>query len=102
MPIRNSKAVNWRPKGLTDSRDGTNSFAGAMRRLINMIPDPSTQGLWVCRPAAARLSDLTGTNAPTGPGIISAILVVGDTLYGMVASTLNPGFDEPFAYDLAN
>lgn len=97
MPIRNSKAVTWRAKGLTDSRDGTNSFAGAMKRLINLIPDPSTQGLWVCRPAAALLAALDLDD----PGIISCALVVGDILYGLAPSSLNPGFDEPFAYDLA-
>jgi hypothetical protein len=99
VPIPRSAPVNWRPKGITGARDGTNSFSGAMRRLINMIPDPSTQGVWVCRPAAQEKTDFT--DGPAGAGILSGAVVVGDLLYGMVASTLNPGFDEPFCYDLS-
>jgi hypothetical protein len=102
MPIRNSIPIRWSPKGLTDSADGTNSFQGAMRDLVNLIPDPTTAGQYVCRPAAQQKTDFTGTNAPTGPGVVSALLTVGDLEYGMISSSLNPGFDEPFCYDLAN
>jgi len=100
--IRNSVPIKWSPKGLTDAGDGTNSFPGAMRQLVNLIPDPSTAGVYIPRPASIRKTDFTGTNAPTGAGVISAKLVIGDLEYGMVASTLNPGKDEPFCYDLAN
>ncbi len=102
MPIQNSIPLKWSPKGLTDAGDGTNSFPGAMDQLANLIPDPSTAGVYVCRPAAIRRTNFTGAHAPTGPGILSAILTVGDLEYGMVASTLNAGKDEPYCYDLAN
>jgi len=100
--ISNSVPIKWSPKGLTDAADGTNSFPGAMRQLVNLIPDPSTAGVYVPRPASIIKTDFTGTNAPTGAGVLSAILTVGNIEYGMVASTLNPGKDEPFAYDLLN
>ncbi len=90
------------PKGLTDASDGTNSFPGAQQDLTNLIPDPSTAGIYVPRPAAQIVTDFTGTNDPTGPGIVQALLTVGDFEYGMIASTLNAGKDEPFCYDLAN
>jgi hypothetical protein len=100
--IPNSAPIKWVFKGLTDAADGTNSFPGAMSDLINLIPDPSTAGVYVPRPAAKIKTDFTGSNAPTGAGVLSAMLTVGDLEYGMVASTLNPGKDEPFCYDLAN
>jgi hypothetical protein len=100
--IPNSAPIKWVFKGLTDAADGTNSFPGAMSDLINLIPDPSTAGVYVPRPAAKIKTDFTGSNAPTGAGVLSAMLTVGDLEYGMVASMLNPGKDEPFCYDLAN
>ncbi len=102
MPIRNSTPTKWSPRGLTDVRDGTNSFPGAMKYLVNLISDPTTAGQYVCRPAAQRITDFTGTNAPTGPGELQAMLTVGDHEYGMIASTRFAGKDEPYCYDLAN
>ncbi len=102
MPIQNSAPTKWVPKGLTDASDGTNSFPGAQQDLTNLIPDPSTAGIYVPRPAAQIETDFTGPNAPTGPGVVQAMLTVGDLEYGMIASTLNAGKDEPYCYDLAN
>jgi hypothetical protein len=102
VPIRNSTPTRWVPRGLTDSSDGTNSFPGAQTDLINLIPDPSTAGIYVPRPAAQRITDFTGANAPTGAGDMQAMLTVGDLEYGMVASTRNAGRDEPYCYDLVN
>ena len=102
MPIQHSIPAKWVPKGLTDADDGTNSFPGAQKQLVNLIPDPSTAGVYVPRPAATILSRFVGTNAPTGPGIMQALLTVGDLEYGMIASTLHTGKDEPYCYDLAN
>lgn len=102
MAIRNSAPVSWQPKGLTDSADGTNAFPGAMKSLVNVIPDNSTAMVWVPRPAATRLANFTGANAPADPTTLSALLVVGDIAYGMVPSSLSAGKDQPYAYDLAN
>jgi hypothetical protein len=95
--LRNTHALTFRPRGLSDAVDGSNAFPGAMSSLINLVPDPSTADLWVARPAAVQLTSL-----PTIPSntFISTALVVGDILYGLVASALNPGHDQPFAYNL--
>lgn len=100
MAIRRARPISWRPHGLTDARDGTNSFRGAMRALTNLVSDPTTAGVWLPRPASrAQTSSFFG--GPPGPGVLSALLVVGDTAYGLVPSSRNPGKDEPFAFDLA-
>jgi len=101
MAIRNSVPIRWTPRGLSDAGDGTNSFQGAEKTLQNVIPDPSTAGAWVPRPASIQKTNFTGTNAPAGAGVISGRLIVGDTEYGMVPSNLNPGKDEPYVYDLS-
>ena len=49
---RNSKPLTWKPKGTSDTLDATDTFTGAMASLQNLIPDPSTKGLWQCRPAS--------------------------------------------------
>lgn len=102
MPIQNSSPTHWTPRGLTDAKDGTNSFPGAMKDLSNLIPDTETAGVYAPRPAAKILTSMTGGNAPTGPGDMQAMLTVGDLEYGMIASTLHAGKDEPYCYDLVN
>lgn len=100
MPIRNARPISWHPRGLTDAKDGTNAFAGAMKTLQNLIPDRANTDVWVPRPAATEKTNFAG--GPPAAGFISARLVVGDIEYGMVASSTTPGFDEPYAYDLAS
>jgi hypothetical protein len=102
VPIPNSVPTKWIFRGLTDASDGTNSFPGAYKQLVNLIPDPSNEGVVVARPAARIVTDFTGANAPTGPGLVQAMLTVGDLEYGMIASTLFAGKDEPYCRDLAN
>jgi len=102
VAVRNAVPIAWKPRGLTDARDGTNAFDGAMRRLVNVIVDPSTGQLWVPRPAGTQESNFTGSNAPASAGTLSSLLVIGDIAYGLVPSSLNVGFDQPFAYDLDN
>lgn len=97
MPLRRGKPLLWRPKGCSDSQDGTNSFPGAMTSLANLIPNPSTDLTWVPRPAAVKLTSFSGFNTP---GFVSALLVVGNIAYGMIATARNANKDEPFAYNL--
>ena len=97
--LRNPAAVNFQARGLSDAVDGTNVARGAMRALTNLVPDPTTRGNFVCRPAALDIIRLFETIPDAG--FISGYIVVGDTLYGMVASSLNPGHDQPFAFDLS-
>ena len=89
--------LTWSPHGASDSVDASTSFPGAMAALTNLIPDPSTADLWLCRPAAVKLTDFTGFNTPT---YISVMYVFGTYVLGMVSTSRNAGKDEPFCYNL--
>lgn len=99
MALRNAKPITIRPKGVSDALDGTNSFKGAMLSLSNLIPDITTQDLFVPRPASIELTDLDDAD---GNGFISSYIIIGNIVYGMVASQTYPTFDVPFAYDIEN
>ena len=91
--------LTWSPHGASDSLDGSTSFPGAMSSLQNLIPDPSTQDLWQCRPAALLLNSFAGFSSPA---FVSCRLVVGTFMYGMVSTSRNAGKDEPFAYNIVS
>src|SRR5258708_25288127 len=98
MALRKAKPLPWSPHGASDTLDSSTSFPGAMANLQNLIPDPSTDDLWQCRPASLLLNDLSTTfNTPT---FISCTIVIGNRLYGMVSTARNPGQDEPFCYNI--
>lgn len=120
MVMQNGKPVTFRARGLSDARDGTNAFPGAMLVLQNMIPDPGTDGIFVPRPAAVGLAGgganptlwgsftwgqatWGGFDSVDGAGTISALKAVGNIYYGMIAATSGTfaGKDVPFAYNLA-
>ena len=96
MALRRSKPLTVRPKGLSDAVDGTNAFPGAMQLLTNLVPSPTTAGLFVPRPAALQETDFSSF---TSPGAITAMLVIGSRIYGMISSGLTAGYDQPFCYD---
>lgn len=89
--------------GLTDSVDGTltqggeGSVFGNMAVLKNLIPDPSTRALWMCRPAATNKAGFTGFTTPLVPSVMKNI---GRYIYGLIPSALTPGYDQPFCYDV--
>lgn len=112
---RNSHPISWRPRGLSDTLDSSESFKGAMSSLQNLIPDPTTKGVWQCRPASQQLTDFTNGKAFSsgfstgfaigfatsgGLGFISCLKVLGNFAYGMISTSRNPGQDEPFCYNL--
>ena len=97
MAIRNSRPIRWVPTTLCDSADATNGPRGGMQSLSNLISDPRTAGVWMCRPASTQKASLSGIS---GLGVLSAMLVVGDLVYGLAPSSRNSGKDEPFLYDL--
>ncbi len=97
MAIANSKPVPLIPSGVVDAVDMSNAAPGAMSSLQNLVPDPSTKGIYVPRPAAIKKTSFGGF---TTPGFVSCLFVVGDLAYGMIASGKNAGKDEPFIYDL--
>ncbi len=97
--LRGSTPLTWSPHGCTDTVDSSHTFPGSMAALTNLIPDPTTPDLWMCRPAATRL-----TNFPTfnTPGFMSCGRVVGNLFFGLMRSNRTVGFEEPFVWDLAN
>jgi hypothetical protein len=84
-----------------------------MNLLVNMIPDPTTDDQWVCRPAVQPLivslgspwssgfSSGFGPVATAANGNVSVMLVLGTRVYGMISSNQYAGFDTPFCYDTA-
>jgi hypothetical protein len=99
MPLRNSKPAVHKPKGVVDSVDGTNAPPGSMSALGNLIPNPTTADQWVPRPPSTVMT--TAFPGIGTPGQGSALLVVGDIIYGMIAATsgIYAGKDVPFAYN---
>lgn len=87
------------PQGLVDSIDGNYSRKGAMSSMLNLMPSPSTPGLMICRPAGFPLTTFSGIS---NPGFVSVQGTQDGRIYGMIASSRNPGFDEPFCYDQAS
>lgn len=97
MPLRRNIPLLFMPRSLTDAVDSTPVRPGAMLALSNLIPDPSTDSVFIARPAAIEKTDFTGVGIT--PGNVSALLVVGDTAYGMIGD-LASGKDYPFAFDI--
>ncbi len=113
MALRNSRPLKFQARGLSDTLDGSNVFSGAMARLSNLIPDPTTEGQFVCRPAAISLTTTLGSpwssgwSSGFGPlssasdGAITALVAVGSIVYGLFTSnSLGSPRDVPFGYDL--
>jgi hypothetical protein len=98
MAIRNAKPVRFTPKGLCDAFDATDAFAGACQLLTNLVFDQGNPELIVARPGVgAAATTFSGFNSPT---YVSVHTVIGTVAYGMVSTARNPGFDEPFAFNL--
>ncbi len=96
MSLRNAAPTPFSPSGVTDTLDGSNAPQGSMAALVNLIPDPTTANLFVCRPASEMMTEFGGFSSP---GFISVFHVSGSLIYGMVASATTPGYDQPFCYD---
>ena len=100
MAIGKSEPIRFTPRGLTDAFDATDKFPGACQALTNLIFDQSNPELAISRPGVITLADLAaaGLNNPT---FISLQAAVGTRVYGMVATSKTPGYDEPFCYDVS-
>ncbi|HHX4053948.1 MAG: hypothetical protein ACN6QT_36445 [Burkholderia contaminans] len=99
MAIRNAKPVRFTPKGLCDAFDATDAFAGACQLLSNLVFDQGNPEIVVGRPGVGNAA--TTFSGFTSPTFVSVHTVIGNVAYGMVSTGRNPGFDEPFAYNLA-
>lgn len=99
MPIPNSGPFQFTAVGLADAYDSTRAFDGACRKLQNWVFDQSNPELVIARPgvdgATIDLSDIAGA------GYVSCSIVLGDYVYGMVASSLTAGYDEAFCYQIS-
>jgi hypothetical protein len=98
MGGRNMYPIRFNPRGVVDALDGGQVPPGGLSAAKDLIFDPSNPFTFECRPAAIKQSDFSGL---LGAGAVSVSYVVGAVAYGLVASNLNPGRDEPFAYNLA-
>ena len=98
MTLRDLQTMTYQPMGLSDAKSMELGFQGCMASLSNLIPDPGQKGQWKCRPAAKQLTAFAGF---TNPAAVSVFQVFGDYIYGLIASTLNTGCDEPFVYKIS-
>jgi hypothetical protein len=96
--LRNPAIYRWSPLGLSDARDDQRAFPGACKVLTNLIHDPVSSNMLAPRSASTSLTTFGGF---TTPGVVSVMLAVGTRIFGMVASGLNAGYDQPFCYDTA-
>jgi len=114
MGLRHTTPLAFSPVTACDALDSTDLPTGAMQQLRNLVPDPSTINLWTCRPASILLYDFAANNfgspwssafsSAFGPhvtsatGFISALKVIGNQAYGMIA--YGTGVDIPFSINL--
>ena len=98
MAIRNGYPARFTPKGLCDAFDATDAFAGACQTLSNLVFDQGNPEIVVSRPGVG--TALTSFGSFTAPTFVSVHIVIGTVVYGMVSTARNPGFDEPFAFNL--
>lgn len=100
MPIPNSTPIRFTPRGLADAFDSTDVFPGACRKLTNLVFDQSNPEVVIPRPGVG--TALTTFGGFTSPGFISCHITVGQYVYGMIATGLTAGYDQPFCWDLLN
>lgn len=98
MAIGKSQAMRFTARGLTDAFDSTDEFKGASQAMANLTFDNSNPELVIPRAGVTLLYQLAqlGFASPT---FISIQKAVGTRIYGMVASALNAGHDQPFCID---
>jgi hypothetical protein len=98
MAIADSNPVRFTPRGLADAYDSTDVFPGACRKLANLVFDQSNPEIVVARPGVgSAISSFAGF---TTPGFVSVQLTIGQYIFGMVATGLTAGKDQPFCYNI--
>jgi len=99
MAIEKSIPVRFTVRGLCDAFDATDVFPGACRKLSNLVFDQSNPEIMVARPGVG--DGLTSFAGFINPGFVSLQVTIGAMTYGMVATGLTAGFDQPFCYNHA-
>src|SRR5208282_1967773 len=100
MAIQNAASIRFTPRGLVDSYDATDLFPGACTSLQNLVFDQINREFVVNRPGVLTLASFV-TAGFSAPGFISIHISIGTRIYGMIASGLNAGHDQPFCYESA-
>ena len=100
MTLRNARPVRFSPHTLSDSLDSTDGGerTGYMASLQNLIPDPTTEDVWTCRPGHVLQTNFSSFNTPTG---VVVYKIIGSLVYGLVSTARTPNHDEPFCFNLA-
>lgn len=90
--------IRFTPRGLCDALDATDRFPGACTKLQNLIFDPANPEQVISRPGVTELTAFAGF---TTPGVVSVQISIGTRIYGMIATGLTAGAEEPFCYETA-
>lgn len=98
MAGRNIVPFRFNPRSVVDALDGGQIPEGGLTAATNLIFDPSNPFTFECRPAALETYNFAGI---PGAGVVSVSYVVGDICYGMIESSVDAGYDQPFAYNLS-
>ena len=98
MANQKSYPIRFTPRGLSDAFDATDTFAGACRTMQNLIFDQSNPEQIAARPGVG--SPMTSFVTFTTPTFVSLQENVNGVIYGMVASALTAGYDQPFAFQI--
>lgn len=98
MGVRSEQKFTFVPGGLTDSVDGTEAPQGALTVCSDLVISPTDATMFVPRPAATKVIDLSSINPS---GVVSCFIALGNMVYGLISSTTYPGKDQPFAANAA-
>ena len=99
MAIAESQPVRFTPVGVSDAFDSTDKFPGSCRSLANLVFDQSNPSQVIPRPGVGPA--ITSFAGFSSPGFISVQMTVGNMVYGMIATSLTAGKDQPFCYNLS-
>lgn len=98
MAGRRIQPFRFMPRSVVDALDGGQVAPGGMSAATNLIFDVSNPFTLSCRPAALSTYNFSGLNTP---GAVSVAYQVGDICYGMIDTAAVPGYEQPFAYNVA-
>ena len=87
--LRHKEPIVIKPKGLSDARDGTNAFPGAMTLLQNLVTAYHTDGVFVPRPAAVPAIDFTNFFSGAGAPLSAGSIVLGSNTISSTLLDLN-------------
>lgn len=97
MTLRNAQPIRFSPAGLSDALAEEDAFPGACSILQNLIPDPTTKNMWVCRPVATPIATFPAQYTPVGSVVHK---VIGPIIYGMLTDSFHPGKDRPYVFNI--